>query len=250
MYPEYKSRLFFPMRGAEKSVDNPMDQRIAKRLENLHRAPRCGAKNRAGGACLACDLLAAEQDNNVFVPGVEYDRIDHKAAIPACEEAVKRDPGNPRLMHNFARSLDVAGRFDDAAYWYRQAADQGWAWSQNNLGVLYLYGRGVPLNFKRGVDLLRASAEQNNTNARVNYLAQDFSTLFRDDRTRTMIVQNGLVKRGLLQPQDANGIWGSATDLALETFKRSARLPERGLTLRVIDKLDIVDKISSRRPIP
>jgi hypothetical protein len=194
---------------------------------------------------LACDLLAAEPDNNVFVPGVEFDRIDHQSAIPACEEAVKRDPGNPRLMHIFARSLDAAGRFDDAAYWYRQAADQGWAWSQNNLGVLYLYGRGVPLDFKRGVDLLRASAEQNNTNAKANYQGQDFSNLFRDDRARTMIVQNALVERGLLQLQDANGIWGSRTDAALEAFRRSAQLPDRGLTLRVIDRLNIVDKFSA-----
>ena len=187
---------------------------------------------------LACDLLAAEPDNNVFVPGVEFDRIDHKIAIPACEEAVQRDPGNARLMHNLARSFDAAGRLDNAVHWYSRAADQGWAWSQNNLGVLYLNG-GVPFDFKRGVDLLRASAEQNNMAARATYQEQDFSNLFRDDRTRTMIVQNALVERGLLQPQDANGTWGSPTDAALKDFKRLAQLPDRGLTLRVIDRLGI-----------
>jgi TPR repeat protein len=192
---------------------------------------------------LACDLLAAEPDNNVFVPGVEFDRIEHKTAIPACEEAVQRDPGDLRLMHNLGRSFDAAGRFDDAAYWYRQAADQGWAWSQNNLGILYLREQGVPFDFKRGVDLLRASAEQNNANARMTYQGQDFSTLFREDRTRTMVVQNALVERGLLQQQDANGTWGWSTDAALEAFKRLAQLPDRGLTLRVIDKLGIAASI-------
>lgn len=39
------------MGGAEKRLDNPMDQRFAKGLENLHRATRCGAKTRAGTAC-------------------------------------------------------------------------------------------------------------------------------------------------------------------------------------------------------
>lgn len=28
-----------------------MDQGIARQLKNLHRAPRCGAKNRAGAPC-------------------------------------------------------------------------------------------------------------------------------------------------------------------------------------------------------
>jgi TPR repeat protein len=194
---------------------------------------------------LDCDILAAEPENNVFVPGVEYDRIDTKAAIPACEEAVKLDAGNPRLIHNFARSLDAAGRFDDAAYWYRQAADQGWAWSQNNLGVLYFYGRGVPLDFKRGVDLLRTAAEQNNVNAKANYQGQDFSTIFRDDPTRPTIIQNALIERGLLRLQHLNGAWGSPTEAALEAFKRLARLPDRGITLRVIDTLGIVDNISA-----
>lgn len=194
---------------------------------------------------LECDLLAAEPDNNVFVAGVEFDRIDTKAAIPACEQAVKRDAGNPRLMHNLGRALDAAGRFDDAAYWYRQAADQNWAWSQNNLGVLYLFGRGVPLDFKRGVELLRAAAVQNNSNAKINYQGQDFSTLFRDHRARGAIVQNALVAKGFLTPQDANGTWGTATDAALDAFKRSAQLPDKGLTLRVIDRLGIVDQISA-----
>src|SRR5262249_47908958 len=180
---------------------------------------------------LECDLLAAEPDNNVFVAGVEFDRIDTKAAIPACEQAVKRDAGNPRLMHNLGRALDAAGRFDDAAYWYRQAADQNWAWSQNNLGVLYLFGRGVPLDFKRGVELLRAAAVQNNSNGKINYQGQDFSTLFRDHRARAAIVQNALVAKGFLTPQDANGTWGTATDAALDAFKRSAQLPDKGLTL-------------------
>jgi TPR repeat protein len=187
---------------------------------------------------LACDLLAAETDNNVFVPGVEFDRIDHKIAIPACEEAVQRDPGNARLMHNLARSFDAAGRLDNAVHWYSRAADQGWAWSQNNLGVLYLSKRPL-FDFKRGVDLLRASAEQNNVAARATYQEQDFSDSFRNDRTNTVIVQNALVERGLLQPQDANGTWGSRTDAALKDFKQLAQLPDRGLTLRVIDRLGI-----------
>ena len=45
---------------------------------------------------------------------------------------------------------------------YEQAAALGFDWSMNNLGVLYLNGKGVPLNFRKGVELLRAAAEQKN----------------------------------------------------------------------------------------
>ena len=37
--------------GLEKFADNPMDQNIEVRVENLKRAPRCGALTRAGTAC-------------------------------------------------------------------------------------------------------------------------------------------------------------------------------------------------------
>ena len=38
-------------RGIKIFVDNPMDQEVEKRLENLRRAPRCGARTRCGTAC-------------------------------------------------------------------------------------------------------------------------------------------------------------------------------------------------------
>jgi TPR repeat protein len=112
------------------------------------------------------------------VPGVEFDQIKVEIAIPACQSAVAAQPGNARLMHNLARSLDKAGRYEDAVWWYSKAADLGWAWSQNNLGVLYLYGRGTPMNFAKGVALIRAAAEQNNEQAVLNYTGKDFGVLF------------------------------------------------------------------------
>ena len=38
-------------RGIKIFADNPMDQDINRRLANLKRAPRCGARTRAGGVC-------------------------------------------------------------------------------------------------------------------------------------------------------------------------------------------------------
>jgi hypothetical protein len=37
--------------GRRQFADNPMDQDIERRLENLKRAPRCGALTRSGGEC-------------------------------------------------------------------------------------------------------------------------------------------------------------------------------------------------------
>jgi glucans biosynthesis protein len=42
---------FVPGGGARDLEDNPMDQEIQRRIENLKRAPRCAARTRAGGAC-------------------------------------------------------------------------------------------------------------------------------------------------------------------------------------------------------
>ena len=113
-------------------------------------------------SALDCDLLAAEQINDISVPGVEFDRLNPTLATPACESAVSHEPGNPQLIHNLGRSYEKAGKFADAARMYEQAAALGFDWSMNNLGVLYLNGKGVPLNFRKGVELLRAAAEQKN----------------------------------------------------------------------------------------
>ena len=147
---------------------------------------------------LDCDLYAAEPDNNVHVPGVTFDRIIPEVAIPSCLKAVKADPGNPRIIHNLARSYDKAGKFREAASWYTQAVDLGWSASKNSLGVLYIYGRGVPLDFRRGVELVHAAAEQGNEDAVRNYTQTDLTTLFIDDVLLSNILSSALAKKDLL----------------------------------------------------
>ncbi len=39
----------------------------------------------------------------------------------------------------------------EAAYWYRQAAEQGYAIAQYNLGYMYQSGRGVPRDYKEAL---------------------------------------------------------------------------------------------------
>ena len=195
---------------------------------------------------LDCDKYAAEQENNVNVPGVELGRIDTGIAIPACEKAVVAQPGHPRLMHNLARSLDQAGRYQEAIDWYRKAADLGWAWSKNNLGVMSLYGRGTELDFSKGVSLIRAAAEQGNHQAKMNYTETDFTVLFKDD-ARSRILEKALVDKRLLRIEDLQGKWSETLRAAIEAFKKTAQLPDRGISLQTLDRLGVIDELSATK---
>jgi conflict system STAND superfamily ATPase/TIR domain-containing protein len=195
---------------------------------------------------LDCDKYAAEQDNNVHVPGVEFDQIRVEVAIPACQSAVAAQPGNVRLMHNLGRSLDKAGRFEEANSWYGKAADHGWAWSENNLGVNYIYGRGTPVNFAKGVALIRAAAEKNNDQAALNYAGTDYNVFFDGNDKLASILETGLVAKGALAPQEVQGRWSAKIPMALDRFKQEAKLPDKGITLRVLNALGVVDKLSAQ----
>ena len=52
--------------------------------------------------------------------------------------------------------------------WYRLAAEQGYADAQNNLGVMYRKGQGVPQDDKTAVKWYRLAAEQGNADAQYN----------------------------------------------------------------------------------
>jgi len=197
---------------------------------------------------LDCDKYAAEQDNNVHVPGVEFDQIRVEIAIPACRSAVAAQPGIARLMHNLARSLDKAGRYEEAVRWYSKAADLGWAWSQNNLGVLYLYGRGTPMNFANGVALIRAAAEQNNEQAVLNYTGKDFGVLFDGNDGLAGTLEKGLIAKSALAPGDAHERWNAMIPAAVDKFKQMADLPDKGITLRVLTELGVVNELSAHLP--
>jgi TPR repeat protein len=195
---------------------------------------------------LDCDLLAAEVDNNVGVRGIEFDSIATARSIPACRSAVNSDPDNPRLIHELARSLDKAGQYEEAVFWYRKAASLGFAWSQNNLGVMYLAKRGVPLDLEKATEMLRAAVEQNNDQAIVNYAETDYSSLFEGVPETTLVLAQALASAGFLNKDDISDRFGPAIRRAVEDFKKKSALPDPGITLGVIDRLGIAGKIRPR----
>jgi TPR repeat protein len=190
-----------------------------------------------------CDRLAGEIDDST-TPGVDFDRIDTETAIPVCQQALTFDPTNPRLMHNLARSLDRAGAYNVADAWYQKAADLNWAPSENNLGVMYLYGRGVPLNLTRGISLLRKAVEQGYAQAKINYSQADFTTLFDDNAQRASIIQKALVAKGVLRSTSATGKWGPETVEALASYKRSIVVGP-GVTLSLLDQLGVTEELAA-----
>ena len=56
----------------------------------------------------------------------------------------------------------------EAIKWYRLSAEQGNAHAQNNLGVMYEKGQGVPQNDAEALKWFRKSAEQSNAVAQKN----------------------------------------------------------------------------------
>jgi uncharacterized protein len=65
---------------------------------------------------------------------------------------------------------DLGGklRFRPAAYASRKAADEGYALAQNNLGVMYANGQGVPQNYAEAAKWYRLAADQGGAEAQSN----------------------------------------------------------------------------------
>ena len=67
-----------------------------------------------------------------------------------------------------ARAAHARGDYANAIGLYRVLADQGDARAQDNLGVLYENGLGVPRNYAEAEKWYRRAASQGNANAQNN----------------------------------------------------------------------------------
>ena len=191
---------------------------------------------------LACDILAAETDNNVSVKGVEFDKIETDAAISACRADLGNHPDNPRLIHNLARSLDKAGSKVEAVNLYRRAAEQGFDWSQNNLAVMYLQGEGVDPDPKEAMLWMRKAFAQGNRQAVVNYADTDMVGLFSDSKENTKHLQRALTRAGYYKRRES-GVLDNQTKSALAAYKLSKGFRGTGITFQVMDALDITSLV-------
>ena len=68
----------------------------------------------------------------------------------------------------YANGFGVAQDYAEAMRWYRKAADQGYAAAQLDIGVLYRYGRGVAQDYGEAMRWYRKAANQGNAMAQHN----------------------------------------------------------------------------------
>jgi uncharacterized protein len=62
----------------------------------------------------------------------------------------------------------VPQNYEQAAAWYRKAAEQGLADAQNNLGSMYAKGQGVPQDYEQSIAWYRKAADQGLAAAQYN----------------------------------------------------------------------------------
>ena len=90
-------------------------------------------------------VLAADFDKGVRA----YDAGDYTAALaewrPLAEQGDAVAQDNLGLM--YVNGQGVPRDYVEAARWFRRAAIQGYAWAQNNLGLMYGLGDGVPQDY-------------------------------------------------------------------------------------------------------
>jgi hypothetical protein len=83
----------------------------------------------------ACDRLASSDrdgDRPAPVPGVPTNKIDAKAAVPACEAAVKLAPDDRRILFQLGRSFYAAKDYEHARAFLAKADALGHILPTNN----------------------------------------------------------------------------------------------------------------------
>ncbi|WP_290888865.1 tetratricopeptide repeat protein [Hoeflea sp.] len=94
--------------------------------------------------------------------------------LTAMELALPRaqlgDPAAQTLLAElFAAGLGVARNMDDAAFWYKQAAESGDAAAQFKYGVMLLEGRHVKADPAKAEELMKLAADAGNAFAQFNH---------------------------------------------------------------------------------
>lgn len=76
--------------------------------------------------------------------------------------------GDAKALMKTALRYDQKGQYDEAAEWYRKAAEQGLSEAQNNLGVMLKDGQGVAQDYEEAVRWFMLAARQGNVLAQSN----------------------------------------------------------------------------------
>ncbi len=104
----------------------------------------------------------AQDAQSYFDKGSEYANAEkYSLAISYFEKANELAGGNNSVcQHNIGLCYDREFKYTQAVYWYRKAAEQGFARAQANLGNCYWLGYGVKGDEVQAVSWWRKAAEQ------------------------------------------------------------------------------------------
>ncbi|CTQ47587.1 caspase family protein [Roseibium aggregatum] len=116
-----------------------------------------------------CDYLAGHvQEAADPAIGVFFSQIDPAKAVPACFTALEEYPDSMRILINYARAIDAAGRHEEARELYRAGANAGFPIAYRSLGDVYRDGRGLTKDMKQARYWYVLGADRQNVFAQLN----------------------------------------------------------------------------------
>ncbi len=109
---------------------------------------------KADSVAQQCDQLADPPLDPLRTgPGVSFEQIPVDQALSACQQAVARQPSNPRYQYLYGRTLEAAGRYAEAVPLYTAADRAGYALASFSLAKLLEDGLGATQNWSEAVRL-------------------------------------------------------------------------------------------------
>lgn len=115
-----------------------------------------------------CDTLATYDEKTGRANHNEessWKDVEAQTIISACKQAVSFYPDDIRYVYQLAKAYDDDEDYAQAVIYYSQAAKQGYAPAQQNLGNLYRMGRGVAQSDQEAFEWFLKAAEQGNIHA-------------------------------------------------------------------------------------
>lgn len=91
--------------------------------------------------------------------------VEVQTIISACKQAISFHPDDIRYVYQLAKAYDNDEDYAQAVIYYSQAAEQGYAPAQQNLGKLYRMGRGVDQSDQKAFEWFLKAAEQGDIHA-------------------------------------------------------------------------------------
>lgn len=115
----------------------------------------------------SCDEFAGDPlDNDRMGPAVKFFSMDTKKAISACQNALKEHPKTARFRFQLARAYTADEQYKKAFHYYKESAEQDYSAAQYNLGLMYLYGQGIPKDKKKAKYWYDKAASQGHKKAK------------------------------------------------------------------------------------